>query len=281
MEYYDYQQIVENKTAIQSVFDSLMCTRALVCRPHARQWLFFKACAECLFDIKKKNEIFIELSKVTAAQYKFEVEDKLRRFYQRPGKKHDYVFTLSHKSRLADFGLSTEIYPSLAGYSVLVRDMSEGKVGYIYCRRELIAYLERVVAEGMAAEFESYMSLPKLDTTGLNKWFVEDCPAMREIKNVLQGVAKRGWHLNNPLNPSTSRLLSVVVKEVTEKEAEVSTKEYWYLRWWEQHRQKYTYPYRETNQQKYILKKLAGKWLIFQNIRPVPRSSQPLRWNRK
>jgi len=280
MEYLDSLQILERKETIKKAFENLVGSGYLICRARSKQWRFFRACLETLFNGKAEEE-FANLSKVAAAQYKFEVENKLRLFYQRPGTKHDFVFALVHVKHLSLYGLDVENYPVLADYCLLVREMSEGSDDERITRRELFDYIERVVVEGMMSEYRAYLSLPDIDIADLHKWFVDDGPAMREIKNVLEGVAARGWHLHNPMNPSTYRLLSIVVKKVTDEEAEVSTKEYWYLRWWDEYKKKYAYPYRETSQQHYILKKIKNNWLIFQNLRPAPRTSQPLRWNRR
>ncbi len=67
----------------------------------------------------------------------------------------------------------------------------------------------------------------------------------------------------------------------------VSTTEYRYLRWWNTKENSYTYPYRETNKQQYILRKGGGiscsiqppkdkrKWKVYEIIRPYPRTSIP------
>jgi len=283
MEFLSCKRIREQKVRIQDEFDRLMATEILVARPGARQWRFFRACCGILLEnLSDQDKEFDSLARTTAAQYKFEVENKLSRYYQRPGSRHDFVFVLAHASRLGWYGLSGEDYPCLAGYGVLVREMTGETDALAGCvvGPQLEAYLERVIAEGMAAELRAYMSLPDADLSGLAAWFVKDSPAMREIVNVVKRCGSRGWTLQSPMNPSTCRLLAVAVKKVSGSDAEVAAREYWYLRWWDRHTRKYTYPYRETNQQVYILKKIDNRWLIYQNMRPAPRSSQPLRWKR-
>jgi len=281
-EYFDYRQVTESRGAVRVAFTELLENQALAIRPGARQWLFFRACFDRLLGEEKKELAeFESIGKTTAAQYKFEVESRLRAFYQRPGKRHDYIFTLVHGRRLCWYGLSEREYPTFAGYSVLVRDMSATEASLAIVGPELGAYLERVVAEGMAAELAAYRSLPDMDFSGLEQWFMKDSPAMRDVINVVQGCGRRGWSLKSPMNPSTCRLLSAKAKKISRGDAEIATREYWYLRWWDEQRDKYTYPYRETNQQLYILKKTGEDWRIFQNLRPSPRSSQPLRWNRR
>ena len=87
--------------------------------------------------------------------------------------------------------------------------------------------------------------------------------------------------ISNPLNPSTKRVLGVKVKNIEGAEAVVSTTEYWYLRWWDTKTESYTYPYRETNRQQYVLRDEGDAWRVWANLRPLPRSSVPHRWREK
>ena len=283
MEYMSLQEIRSDRTEIRKAFEHLMAVRVLVVRPASMQWRFFRGCADVLLDGRvapATGEWASGLTSVRAAQYKFEVESVLHRYYQRPGVQHAFIFTLVHKNRLQWYGLDDTAYPSLCGYCLLVRGMSGQDAGTMpVVGPELASYLEKVVAEGMAAEFSVYAGLPAMDFSALEPWFIRDSPAWLQITHVAAGCHGRGWRLDNPMNPSTCRLLSVVVKKVSGGDAEVATREYWYLCWWDSRKKKYGYPYRETNSQLYILNRIGpNEWKIFQNLRPAPRSSQPLRW---
>ena len=283
MEYMPLPDIRSAREEIREAFERLMAVKMLIVRPASRQWHFLRSCADVLLDDResaKTKEWLSGLTPVRAAQYKFEVENKLRRFYQRPGEKHAFVFTLAHMGRLHWYGLDERNYPGISGYCLLVRDMSRPGAGMqSVVGPELVAYLEKVVAGAIAAEFNAYAGLPEIDFVGLEPWFIRDSPAWFQVTNVVTGCRGRGWRLDNPMNPSTCRLLSVVIKKISGNDAEVATREYWYLRWWDSHRKKYAYPYRETNSQLYILNRTGpDAWKIFQNLRPAPRSSQPLRW---
>lgn len=67
-----------------------------------------------------------------------------------------------------------------------------------------------------------------------------------------------------------------MIKQITAREADLPTTEYWYLHWWSQNFSKYVYAYRETNRQKYFLEKREGTWKVFENHRsgskPVPQT---------
>lgn len=79
------------------------------------------------------------------------------------------------------------------------------------------------------------------------------------------------------MNPSTKRILSIKVRRIEKEEILVSTTEYWYLRWWDSKDNSYTYPYRETCRQQYVLRKHDGIWKVYEFIRPAPRTSVPHR----
>jgi hypothetical protein len=200
----------------------------------------------------------------------------------RPGNPINLVFSIVHHKALAAPGMPERNgYPTLAGYAVLVRDVSYGRHTSLVSTDDLKNYLERVITECIDAEFRAYSSLPDINTAELERWFIPDSPAMKEIMNLLTRHHKKGWIISNSLNPSTKRLLSIKVKKIERREATVNTMEYWYLRWFETGSGSYTYVYRETNQQRYILKKNAESWRVFENLRPSPRTSLPHRWKRQ
>ncbi len=273
MEYLDYSEIMKRKRLVQVEFESLMEIPFFVVRQNSLQWQFFRACMAQLLEPKSGElALFADITRRRAAQYKFEVEYKLRQLYLNPGKKHDFVFSLSHIKDLPCYGLSPSHYPCYAGYCVLVRDTSNETGAFGGDRRELLDYLEKIVSDAVAAEFNTYCLLPEVNFSALSPYFEKDSPAMKEIMTVVNGLAVRRWHLNNPMNPSTYRILSIKTKKLFNNEAEIATNEYWYLRWWDECKGKFAYPYRETNRQLYILRYVSDTWRIYQNIKPKPRS---------
>jgi len=214
------------------------------------------------------------------AQIKFEAESKLKQYYLRPGKKINYVFKLIHRNNINNIFLEdADGYPNIGGYSVLIRDTSnEINHNHNLTEKDVKEYIERVVSEAVDTEFEAYKTLPQMiDNELLNNWFFPFGPAKKEIVNLLTRHIERGWTLNNLMNPSTKRILSIKVKDITKNEIFVSTTEYWYLRWWDSKKNTYAFPYRETNRQKYVLRKDNGIWKVYEVIRPSPRTSIPHR----
>lgn len=282
MEYLSAEEIRGRSEACRAEMERLFSTKAIVGKPSARQWRFFSDAVKRLLEGNSSSE-FDALSKVQAAQLKFEVEDKLRRFYLRSGHTPNLVFALAHESEIASYGIQErDPYPKLAGYSVLVRDLTQDRIGETSASPEdLSLYLETVVTGSIDAEFAAYAALPEIRLEEVGRYFCAGSPAYREIANLVARHRQRGWVISNPMNPSTKRLLDIKVRRVGDSEAMVSTKEYWYLRWWTTREKSYVYPYRETNRQLYVLHRQGDVWRVFQNLRPPPRSSVPGRWRSK
>jgi hypothetical protein len=280
----EYLQVAEIRTLCQEIrvaFESLIASRVVVARPNAQQWAFMKDCLEHLLS-GNHHSGFEQIPKTQLAQYKFEIEDRLRRFYLHPGKPVDFVFSVVHASKLALHGLDGT-YPSLANYCLLVRDLTVDRpiAGNEVTGENLKLYLERVVTEANDAEFRAYAALPAIKADELSQWFCAGSPAYNEIRGILERNHKKKWVISNPFNPSTKRILKVTVKKIGHLEAEVDTMEYWYLRWWDEFDDSYAYSYRESNRQMYILRKEGDEWKVYENLRGLPRTSTPNRWNRR
>jgi hypothetical protein len=281
MEYLSLLEVQSRSVAIADALETLIKTKAVANKPNAKQWRFLRDCVHCLLSPGVESE-FHDLTPVQAAQLKFEVEDRLKRYYLRPGKTIDIVFSVVHVTALVAPGMPERNgYPSLAGYAVLIRDVSSERRSTQETPAELKPYLERVITEGLDAEFRAYSLLPKINEEELRRWFSVDGSAMKGIMTIVTRHQKKGWVISNPLNPSTKRLLDVKVKKITDGEAVVNTMEHWYLRWFDMNSGSFAYTYRETNRQTYIIKKESDGWKIFQNLRPSPRTSLPHRWKKR
>jgi hypothetical protein len=279
MEYLSLKEIISLKNDINIELELLLSNKAAVTKPNSLQWLFFVDCFNVLFNPNSYSK-FHSLTNSNKAQLKYEIEDKLRNFYLRPGRKIDFVFRMIHKKELKNiFYDDAESYPNIGEYAVLVRDTSkEVSQNNGLTKKDIKEYIERVITEAVETEFEAYHTLPRIiEDDLLNSWFCASGPAKKEIMHVLLRHKERGWVLTNPMNPSTKRILSIKVKDIEKKEIFVSTTEYWYLRWWDSKKNSYAFPYRETNHQQYVLRKDDGIWKVFETIRPAPRTSIPHR----
>lgn len=280
MEYLTHADILARKESIEQSVERLLANRIFAGRPASRQWQFLRACLARLFTPGEIPD-FAELPPVRSAQLKFEVEERLKRFYQRPGQADDYVFAIVHHKRAVELSLG-EAYPQMSGYCLLVRELPPGENAQSQgLGKEFEEYLERFIGDAMQTEFTAYATLPTIRLEALAPYFWEDSPAMREILDSLYRCNQRGWVLTNPFNPSTYRLMTVRFKERKGGELFLASEEYWYLKWWDRQQERYTYVYRETNRQTYVLRGQGDTWKIYQNIRPLPRTSIPLRWKNR
>ncbi|MBU1412141.1 hypothetical protein KKC22_11555, partial [Myxococcota bacterium] len=234
MEFLELNALVSKREFILDAARELVDQRGLHARAEARQWKFFLHCVERSLDLTFPS-CFDALPAHLAAQYKFEVENRLRRFYLGFGPAPAFVFVLAHRSQLDSMGYQGEPPPTLAGYCVLVRESTLVQTSTGLSGQHLVAYLERIVSEAVDAEFRAYQSLPDFDAANLSQWFWEDGPAHSGILNILTRHRERNWVLTNPYNPSCKRLMRLRILEVTnEVEARVRTQEYWHLYWWNQ-----------------------------------------------
>jgi len=111
---------------------ALLSVRAVTGRPKARQWSFFRDAVERLLSPGHRSE-FDSLPATRAAQYKFEVEAKLRKHYLRTTRAPRFVFSLIHQKDLSLSAIADQdVYPRLAGYCVLVRDRLREAVSEVH-----------------------------------------------------------------------------------------------------------------------------------------------------
>jgi hypothetical protein len=275
MEYSTLSEARERAELIRAAFDSLLDSRTLARKRNARQWMFL---CECLERTLRGGTGTTQWSSTKLAQYKFEVEDKLRRYYLRGGAKVAFVLRLVHRREAERCQLTIDdAYPETDGYLLLIRGRRDDPSVPRESPAATRAYIEKVVAACVDAEFAAYVALPMIDESRLWLWFDRSWPALRDLIHTLTQLAKRGSVLTNPRDPSTKRIIAIDVKELRDDSAVVRTTEYWYLRCWSKIEQSYRYPYRETNRQTYVLARRGDDWLVEENIRPAPRSSTPHR----
>lgn len=130
MEYLALEDAINKKKDIADELEILLSNKSLVAKPNAMQWKFLRDCTKVLLDSKFRSS-FSSFSKSQIAQLKYEAEDKLKKYYLRPGRKINCVFQIVHKKELTNFfnGEADE-YPNVGGYSVLIRDTSNEVTPY-------------------------------------------------------------------------------------------------------------------------------------------------------
>lgn len=276
MEFMTLAEVRENATEIWASFENLMNNPVVAPRKNAAQWQYFRHCLAQTLGAPTKVH---EWRPLQIAQYKFEVEYKLRRLYLRSSQPLAFIFRLvSRRDALRENLVVDDDYPDVSGYHLLVRDRRDSPGDDPKTTASNRDYIEMVVAACIDAKFEAYQALPTIDEVKLLQWFAKDGPAYKEMIYTLKKVAQRSWTLTNSHNPSTKRLMSMNVREIREGRALVKTTEYWHLRWWSNIEWKYRSPsYRETSRNTYFLIQAGDEWLVEEHILPPPLSSTPHR----
>jgi hypothetical protein len=253
---------------IRAELEGLLARPGVAPRPNATQWRFLRHCLDALL---RGESVDFPCTKSKATQYRFEINERLGRFYARHGDPVKFAFELRHISHAIHAGLVDEDYPCANGYALVISDI---RAPYLSApERETRALLERIIADAGDAEFAVYRALPAIDLAPLAGLFLKEGHAYRRVLHTAEQVHRRNWTISNPNNPSTHRLISVKVVRVGAAEAEVRTEEFWYVRWWSLDKRKNAYVYHERNFHKYLLVREAGPWLIDYDIYPPPRES--------
>lgn len=265
-------QLADCASELVAEFERLLANRRVVMRARSRQWAFVRHCFATTLAGESAD---FPCNHAQAIQYRFEVEDKLRRFYLSSRGPLSYVFTLMHRDRALTLGLIPDHYPVANGYVLLVAAANHEPVPDEN-ERDL---LERIVAEAAEAEWAVYQRLPEIDLRPLERCFRPGAPAFKRIQHLAERHHERRWTLTQPRNnPSTRRMIDVRVVHLGSDRAEVRTKEYWYLRWYSIPKRDYAkIDWRETNTQTYLLIRDEDRWLVEDNIYPPPRSAAPHR----
>ncbi|MGH9886056.1 MAG: hypothetical protein ACREBE_11035 [bacterium] len=232
--------------------------------------MFLRACFARLMN-ETTEDLLVEPRK--AAQYRFEIERRLRTYFQAAGPPLAFVFLLTDRGTAVRQGFVGEDYPATSGYVLLVTHARPEVVAQP-SEQGLREFLVRLVEDAARAEFAAYAAMPAVNLSLLEGLFVPDGSAYRRIQNIVEQRAKDRWTIRVPeYNPSTMRVLSVRVSELSGTTATVYTQEYWYLRWWSEIENHYAYIYNETNHQRYLLAHVGDRWLVDANIYPPPRAT--------
>lgn len=123
--------------------------------------------------------------------------------------------------------------------------------------------LEDIVRRAAAAEFAAYKALPLIDTSELETVFTTDGSALARIRNLLVRHRDHNTIISNPHNPSTCEILDISVKSLSSSKATVTSREYWYLRWYDGEKETYTYVLNEEIKPKHFLVRSSdGSWKV-------------------
>lgn len=130
--------VLEISGEILAAREGLLCNKALVVKRSAQQWRFFSDCIDRLVFPGSASE-FDQADSRRLVSLKFEVENKLRRYYERPGKPVDYVFSWRTRGisrailREKNIRISAGIV-SLSGRSLLKRQTCRRRTRMLFRR---------------------------------------------------------------------------------------------------------------------------------------------------
>lgn len=120
-----------------------------------------------------------------------------------------------------------------------------------------------LIRKAADSEFAAYKGLPRIDTKDLETVFTSDGSALARIRNLLVRHRDRNTVISNPHNPSTCEVLDVNVRSFSASKAEVTSREYWYLRWYDTTADTYVYVLNEEIRPKHTLVRSEdGSWKI-------------------
>ncbi len=268
--YLTNKEVGHYRSEIEEEFQTIIRHPWFSGRKNARQWLFFRHCFSVLMGEASGD---FECSAKQAIDYKYEINDRLQRYYLSFGKPIKFIFHLINDKKAGVVDYDEPDYPSCNGYKLRV-SYNKALPDVLQEKKLLI---ETTIANAMDAEFEVYQQVPELDFTRLAEVFDIDGSAYKWIVNLAKKHKKRGWTLRNEMNPSTKRLIDIRIRDISEGRADARTSEYWLLMWWSIGEKKYIHTYKEMNRQQYYLIWKNNKWLVQENIYEKPKTSTPRR----
>jgi len=118
------------------------------------------------------------------------------------------------------------------------------------------------VHKALEAVFSCYTNLPELNEEKLMNHFVPNQSGFKKVAEIATRQLTRNTIVSNAYNPSTFEILDIEVKKITEDYAQVATKEYWLLCWWNTETERYVQRFKNIDKHLYILNKIEGVWKI-------------------
>lgn len=139
---------------------------------------------------------------------------------------------------------------------------------FIISHKTLSEQIIEITKKAILAEFAIYQSVPMIEQghDELVKCFCEGSAAYKKIMKVVGSKLEHNWVLNNEDNPSEVKIIDVQIVSILGDQAEVKTREYWLIKWFDTNAQEYVYEYENQNEQMYLLKKNKDNhWCVHAN----------------
>ncbi len=180
MEFMTLSEVRASATEIRDGFEALMRKPSLAPKKNSKQWLFFRRCLEQTLSTASRK--LPDYPPQAIAQYKYEVEDKLRNLYNSMGAPLPFIFKLfSHRDAHNAGLIVDDDYPEAHGYHLLIRDRRNADPNDPLHGVSLRDRLEKVITAWVDARFDAYMALPAIDEANLTKFLLHNAPAYLEV----------------------------------------------------------------------------------------------------
>lgn len=124
--------------------------------------------------------------------------------------------------------------------------------------------------KALEIEFNCYKAIPNENKNLLDKYYLAGSPAIKKIQSTISKKKSQNLHLSNHMNPSSFELIDAQIESIKEDEVHITTKEYWYLAWYNSKSGNYDYIYNELNKQFYLMEKRGEDWKIKVNFYSSP-----------
>ncbi|MEM9686344.1 MAG: hypothetical protein AAF934_05415 [Bacteroidota bacterium] len=126
------------------------------------------------------------------------------------------------------------------------------------------AVIEAVKA-GVHNRYQACYTLLEKTETLLRNTHIENSPSFNFIMDMVAAKKEEQLVISNRFNPSTCEILDITVKKLETAYAQVYTREYWRLCWWDARKRRYVQRYKNLSEHLYILNNVNGIWKIKTN----------------
>jgi hypothetical protein len=124
----------------------------------------------------------------------------------------------------------------------------------------------QVVNASNEISYRLHFDMPNFDFVPLKKLFVKNSPSLNRLIKFHERLAEKGWIINSPKNATSYEILDYEVKLVDDHHAQVYTKEFWLLEYYDP-KQKREFIYKnDISEQVYVLELQNNKWLVKNNF---------------
>ncbi len=152
-----------------------------------------------------------------------------------------------------------------------LRDMHEVNLGATTLRKAEEETLEKeailqVVIDSNQLSFAFHFDIPHMDLQKLEEYFIADSPGLIRLKKFHESIRDKGWLINKKDNATSFEMLEHTVEIKDAQHANVRTKEFWLLEYFDPQTGKDFIYENDVSEQIYFMVKQNGRWWIKNNF---------------